>query len=181
MNKKIDFKYQKEMISFFNTKFTVGTIIFVSCLLLIGILVFDLILTLEVLGVISIFYIYVAVKTINIVNEIKYFKKNGKKCEGLIKGIKIDDNMNYSDDDLDTYKDVLLVIEYTNPYTNCLARFVSEPVYGNPYCHLKNLKVVVYALEDGKAYATGFKKIKKLKDAIRYHDDRFKNKEKEDM
>ena len=181
MNKKIDFKYKKEIISFFNTKFTIGTIILVCFLLLFGIIVFDLTLTLEILGIISILYIYVAIKTINIVNEIKYFKKNGKKCEGLIKGIKIDDNMNCSVDDFDTYKDVLLVVEYTNPYTNCLARFVTDPIYGNPYSHLKSLKVVVYALEDGKAYATGFKKIKKLKDAIRYYDDRFKNKEKEDM
>ena len=181
MNKKLDFKYKKEMISFFNKKFTIGTIIFVCSLLLLGIFIFDLVLTLEILGVFAIFYIYVAVRTINIVNEVKLYKKKGKRCEGLIKGIKIDDNMNCSTDDFDTYNDVLLVVEYTNPYTNCLARFVTDPIYGNPYSHLKSLKVVVYALEDGKAYATGFKKIKKLKDAIRYHDDRFKNKEKEDM
>lgn len=170
MKKMIDFKYEKEKFSFLNQNFTLGTMIFVVILILLGVFISDIFLMLEILGVISIGYIIVGIKTLFIVREKNYFKKNGKKCEGLIKGIRIDDNYNYSNTDFDIVDDVCLVIEYTNPYTNCLARFVTEPIHGNPYSHLKSLKVTVYVLEEGKAYATNFKKIKRKKDAIKYHD-----------
>lgn len=176
MNKVMDFGYEKEYFSFYNKKFTTWSIVAVVFLLILGIIISDLVLMLEILGVISILFIVLGVRTFMIAKEKKYFKKHGKKCEGIIKGMKIDEAYNYADDDFEDIDDIHLVIEYTNPYTNCLARFVCGPLRGNPYSHLKSLKVTVYVLEDGKAYATNFKKIKKLKDAIKYHDEHLKAK-----
>lgn len=172
--KKIDFMYQKEVFSFRNKKFVIGAILLVVALILFGIFTSDLMLMLEILVVICVGYGLIAIRTYNVSKEYMDFKKKGKRCEGLIKGISVDENYNYDSEDFETYDNVHLVVEYTNPFTNCLARFVTAPIHGNPYSHLKSLKVVVYVLEDGKAYATGFKKIKKEKDAIKYHDKNLK-------
>lgn len=176
MNKVMDFGYEKEFFSFYNKKFTTYSIIAVVFLLILGIIISDLVLMLEIIGVCSILFIALGARTIAISREKSFFKKNGKKCVGLIKGMKIDEAYNYANDDFEDIDDIHLVIEYTNPYTNCLARFVCGPLRGNPYSHLKSLKVDVYVLEDGRAYATNFKKIKKPKDAIKYHDEELKAK-----
>ncbi len=181
MRRKVDFKYEKEVYSFYNKKFINWTVVIVVLLILFGLFTKDLVLLLEMVGLISVFYIAIAYRTIKIGKEKKYFKKKGTKCEGLIKGIKLDDNYNCRTDDFTTKRNVVMVVEYKNPYTNCEARFATEPIYGNPYSHLKSLVVTVYVLEDGKAYATGFKKIRRERDAIKYHDERLKESlEKED-
>ncbi len=176
MNKIIDFGYEKEHFSFYNKKFTIYSIIVSICLLILGIIISDLMLMLEILIVISIFFLVLGIKTYIITKEKSYFKKYGKKCEGIIRGMKIDEAYNYANDDFEDIDDINLVIEYMNPYTNCLARFVAGPLRGNPYSHLKSLKVTVYVLEDGRAYATNFKKIKKLEEAVKYHDKELKEK-----
>lgn len=176
MNKIMDFGYEKEFFSFYNKKFTTYSVIVAICLVILGIIISDLTLMVEIIVVCSLFFIIAGIKTSKIAREKNFFKKNGKKCEGIIKGMKIDEAYNYANDDFEDIDDINLVIEYTNPYTNCLARFVCGPLRGNPYSHLKSLKVTVYVLEDGRAYATNFKKIKKLKDAVKYHDKELKEK-----
>lgn len=176
MDKIMDFGYEKEFFSFYNKKFTTYSIIVTICLAILGVIISDLTFILEIVAVCLLFYIIVGVKTSKIAREKNYFKKHGKRCEGIIKGMKIDEAYNYANDDFEDIDDINLVIEYTNPYTNCLARFVCGPLRGNPYSHLKSLKVTVYVLEDGRAYATNFKKIKKLKDAVKYHDEELKEK-----
>lgn len=181
MNKIIDFGYEKEFFSFYNKKFTIYSVITAVCLFVLGIIISDFALIIEVSTVCAVFFIIVGVKTAKIAKEKNFYKKNGKRCEGIIKGMKIDEAYNYANDDFEDIDDINLVIEYTNPYTNCMARFVSGPLRGNPYSHLKSLKVTVYVLEDGRAYATNFKKIKKLKDAVKYHDKELKEKLTEEI
>ena len=68
-----------------------------------------------------------------------------------------------------------LIVEYISPYTNEVIEFITDKVNGNPFTYLSSLDVTVYALEGGSAYVTDFKKIKNLKDAVKYQKD-FKKK-----
>lgn len=181
MKKKLNFMYEEEKFSFLNIVFSV-IIGFVS-LMLVGIMfiVSDLVITIEILAVMIFVYGVIGYRTLVLLKEKNNFLKNGKRCAGTIVGISIDEDCTtYVDDDFDICENIYLVVEYTNPFTNCIARFVSKPVSGNPYNHLSSLKVSVYVLDNGKGYVTNFKKIRSKKEAVRYHDKRLKEIDKKE-
>ena len=181
MKKKLNFMYEEEKFSFLNIVFSV-IIGFVS-LMLVGIMfiVSDLVITIEILAVMIFVYGVIGYRTLVLLKEKNNFLKNGKRCAGTIVGISIDEDCTtYVDDDFDICENIYLVVEYTNPFTNCTARFVSKPVSGNPYNHLSSLKVSVYVLDNGKGYVTNFKKIRSKKEAVRYHDKRLKEIDKKE-
>lgn len=174
---KIYFRYSKEVWSFLNktfTKFAIGFFIF---LLLVGIFCSDFKTTASVLFFILLVYLGFGIKTIAIKKEQNKFIKNGKKCSGIIKDIKVEkghtDLVNSWEN---RYTIVYLIVEYLNPNTNKLEQFTTESVNGNPYNYLSSLDVTVYVLPDGTAWATDFKRIEKLSDSVKYQtDEKYKN------
>lgn len=181
MKRKLNFMYEEERFSFLNIIFSI-IMVFIT-LILIGfmLIISDLFVSMEIIIVLIFIYGFFGYRTFALLKERNMFKKKGRRCAGTIVGISIDEDCTtYVDDDFDITENIYLVVEYTNPFTNCTARFVSKPVYGNPYNHLSSLKVSVYVLENGKGYVTNFKKIIRRKDAIRYHDKRLKEIDKKE-
>lgn len=168
---KVDFKYAEEKVSFLNKSFTIGAVIFFLFLLLVGYSESDIKTTIDVLGFISIIYLVIGIKTIKIINKKNYFKKNGIKCQGFIKDMKITRGHRGLTNTYDNrYHLVSLIVQYVNPYNNQIEEFVTDYVNGNPFTYLSSLAVTVYVLPDGRKYATDFKKIKNLKDAVKYQE-----------
>lgn len=174
MKKKINFMYENERLSFLNKNFTIIYVLFVLLLMGIITIISNKTVMLEMIGVIVLTGLIFGYKTYKFLKAKNFYKKHGKKCTGVIVGVSADNNCSCVNDDFEIYDKIYLVVEYNNPFTNCAARTVSKAVHGNPYSHLASLKVVVYVLEDGRAYITKFKRIKNEKDAIKYHDDELK-------
>lgn len=166
---KVYFRYSKEILSFLNktfTKFAIGFFIF---LLLVGIFCSDFKTTASVLFFILLVYLGFGIKTIAIKKEQNKFIKNGKKCSGIIKDVKIEYH-HYFDhkDGIERLTYIYLIVEYINPYTNKVVQFTTDKVNGNPYNYLSSLDVTVYVLPDGTAWATDFKRIENLSDSVKY-------------
>lgn len=169
---KVYFRYSKEVWSFLNKNFTKCTIGFFIFILLVGIFCSDFKTTTSVLFFILLVYLGFGIKTIAIKKEQNKFIKNGKKCSGIIKDIKVEkghtDLVNSWEN---RYTIVYLIVEYLNPNTNKLEQFTTESVNGNPYNYLSSLDVTVYVLPDGNAWATDFRRIEKLSDSVKYQTD----------
>lgn len=172
---KVNFKYEKEIWSFLNKTFTVWSIIILIFIFLVGYFTSDFVTTISIIGLFLLIYLGFGIRTIFLIKEKNYYKKYGIKCKGKIKDFKV-----VKDTHIDLYDGIerihylYLVVEYLNPYTNDLVEFTTDRVNGNPYLYLSSLDVTVYVLEDGRAYVTDFKKIKKLKDAVKYQEE-YKN------
>lgn len=169
MTIKVKFRYVSEVSSFLNEKFTIGAIAFFIFLFLVGYFVSDFKTTMEILGIITVIYIGYVIKTLKIIYKYKYFMKNGTKTSGIIKDIKVKEGYTGLTADTDNrYTIVYLIVEYLNPYSNIIEQFTTESVNGSPFAYLRSLDVTVYVLQDGRALATDFKRIKRLSDAVKY-------------
>ncbi len=176
---KVNFKYEKEIWSFLNRTFTIWSIIILIFIFLVGYFTSDFITTISVIGFFLLIYLGFGIKTIFLIKNKNYYKKNGIKCEGKIKDYKVEEETYISPKDgLERIVNIYLIVEYISPYTNKTVEFITDKVNGNPFTYLSSLDVTVYALEDGRAYATDFKKINKLEDAVKYQEE-YKNQMKD--
>lgn len=175
---KINFMYSNEVYSFLNKTFTKIAIVFYIFLFLVGYFFSDFKTTMSILGIVLLIYIAFFIKTIKIKKKYKYYKENGIKCDGIIKGTKVEEHEYYDYDDHD-YSHVCiiyLIVEYINPYSNEIEKIITERVNGGPFTNLSSLDVSVYVLENGNALVTDFKKIKKLSDSIEYkNNEKYRN------
>ena len=176
MRIKVNFKYEKEIWSFLNKTFTIWAIVFLIFIFLVGLFTSDFITTIAIIGLFLLVYLGFGIKTIFLIKEKNYYKKYGIKCKGKIKDFKVvRETYIDSDDGIERIVNIYLIVEYISPYTNEVVEFITDKVNGNPYSYLSSLDVTVYALDDGRAYATDFKKIKKFEDAVKYQKDFKKN------
>lgn len=165
MTIKVNFMYQEQVWSLYNKTFNMGTILF-ALLLPLAYSMSEANDTKYVFIVLALVYLIFIIKTIRIFLRNRKFKKQGTKCKGIIvdKVVK----RGYSRKSGDHYSLVSLLVEYENPRTGEKKSFVTPYVNGCPFTYLSSLDVTVYEMPDGSAWATDFKRIKSLKDAVKY-------------
>lgn len=167
MTIKVFLRYDAESMSFYNKTLVKGLITFFVFLLLVGISVSEPVTVVGVLGVVLFVYALIGIRTICLKKRYDEFRKRGIKCQGkIVEKVVRKGRYDYDSRARSTF--VHLTVAYEHPYTGEAVLFETDSVNGCPYTYLSSLDVTVYVLPDGRAWATDFKRVKKLKDAVKY-------------